>query len=188
MRKTGKWGGLVLVLTIGILCLHVTASAGGPEEVIRSTVDRVIEVMKDPQYANDRDKQGEKLWEIVSPVFDFEEMSQRSLAVHWNKRTPEEKTEFVDLFGRLLYQSYVNKIDQYNDEKVVITGQKVAGARAVISSKVVNASTEIPIDYKLHNENGEWRIYDVAIEGVSLVNNYRNQFNKIIVSSGYKEL
>ena len=188
MRKAEKWSVTILVLTIGILCLQTTASAGGPDEVIQSVGDRVFEVLKDPQYANARDKMEEKLWEIVYPVFDFEEMSQRSLAVHWRNRTPAEKEEFVDLFGRLLYQSYVNKIEQYNDEKVVITDQKTAGTRAVISTKVVGSSMEIPIDYKLHNKDNGWRIYDVAIEGVSLVNNYRNQFNKIVVSSGYEEL
>jgi phospholipid transport system substrate-binding protein len=131
----------------------------------------------------------DKIREIVDRIFDFTEMSRRSLSVHWKKRTAEEQKEFVSLFSDLLEDTYIKKIERYSDEKIIYTGESVAGGNAVVKTKVITKKeTDIPLDYKLMKEASKWRVYDVVIEGVSLVNNYRSQFNEILGSNPYGEL
>ncbi len=178
-----SWFGLFWVLSTG--CLAV---AGEPMDVIKQSTDRVIEILKDPSLKEDSELREQKIWEVVSLRFDFEEMARRALAVHWRDRTAQEQKEFVDLFGKLLQRSYSGKLAQYTDEKVEYLGEEIEGSRAEVRTKLVSKAMEIPIDYRMLKKSSEWRVYDVVIEGVSLVNNYRNQFNRIVVSSGYKEL
>lgn len=178
-----SWFGLVWVLSTG--CLAV---AGEPMDVIKQSTDRVIEILKDPSLKEDSELREQKIWEVVSLRFDFEEMARRALAVHWRDRTAQEQKEFVELFGKLLQRSYSGKLAQYTDEKVEYLGEEIEGSRAEVRTKLVSKAMEIPIDYRMLKKPSGWRVYDVVIEGVSLVNNYRNQFNRIVVSSGYKEL
>ncbi|MEJ5377950.1 MAG: ABC transporter substrate-binding protein [bacterium] len=171
-----------------LLSTSLAAVAGEPMDVIRQSTDKVIEILKDPALRENPELRESRIWEIVSVRFDFEEMARRALAVHWRDRTVQEQKEFVDLFGRLLQRSYSGKLAQYTDEKVEYLGEEIEGSRAEVRTKLVSKSMEIPIDYRMLKKSNEWRVYDVVIEGVSLVNNYRNQFNRIVVSSGYKEL
>ena len=115
---------------------------------------------------------------MVGGAFDFGEMAQRSLAVFWKDRTPAEKKEFVGLFSDLLERSYINRIEGYSDEKIIYDSEKVDGEYASVKTHfLTKRREEIPVEYKMMNENGKWMVYDVVIENVGLVNNYRIQFN-----------
>jgi phospholipid transport system substrate-binding protein len=174
-----------------VLCFSMflgQALAGEPLDTIKQSTEQVLEILRDPQLKADPAAMEGKIWEVVSIRFDFEEMARRALAVHWRDRSPQEQREFVDLFGKLLQRSYSGKLAQYTDERVDYLGEEIEGPRAEVRTKLVSKTMEIPIDYRMLKKSTEWRVYDVVIEGVSLVNNYRNQFNRIVVSSGYKEL
>ena len=167
------------------------AIAGEPTEQIRQTVDTVIQILNNKELRKPG-KQGErssKIREAVERTFDFEEMAKRSLALHWKNRTPQEQKEFVSLFTDLLEDTYIKKIERYEDEKVVYTDEKTEGSYATVKTKVVTTKEiEIPVDYKIFKKGQKWEVYDIVIEGVSLVNNYRTQFNQIIRSGSYEDL
>jgi phospholipid transport system substrate-binding protein len=165
--------------------------AGEPTEQVKQTVDAVIKILNNKELSKP-DKLAErrlKIRETVEKRFDFEEMAKRSLALHWKNRTPQQQKEFVALFSDLLEDTYVRKIERYEDEKVAYTGEKTDGAYAIVRTKVITSKeAEIPVDYKIFKKGQKWEVYDIVIEGVSLVNNYRTQFNQIIRSSSYEEL
>ena len=116
-------------------------------------------------------------------------MAQRSLGAHWQRRTPEEQTEFIKVFSDLLEQTYVDKIESYNNEKFIYMNERIDGRYAEVGSKMRTAKgEEFTINYKLHRVGEDWRVYDLVIENVSLMNNYRSQFNRILTSSTYDEL
>ncbi|MGQ9653478.1 MAG: MlaC/ttg2D family ABC transporter substrate-binding protein [Thermodesulfobacteriota bacterium] len=189
MRTTiARLTAVAVVLFCGAVSLTPWAMAGEPMEVIRTSTNQVLGVLKDPQYIDRPEAREQRIWDIAYPRFDWEEMAQRSLAVHWRERTPGEKKEFVELFSRLLHKSYIGKITQYKDEKIEYVGEEIKGPRAEVKTKILSKGLEIPVEYRLLQRSSGWLIYDVIIEGVSLVNNYRNQFNRIVVSSGYKDL
>ncbi len=126
---------------------------------------------------------------MVDERFDFEDMAKRSLALHWKDRTPAERKEFVPLYTDLLERAYIKKIESYTDEDVVYVGETIEGEYAVVKTKITTKrNVEIPTDYKLLKKDAKWEVYDVIIEGISLVNNYRSQFNKIIRTQSYTEL
>ena len=126
---------------------------------------------------------------IIRARFDFAEMGKRSLARQWRKRSPEERKEFVDVFTVLLEDSYVSKIEAYTDEKIIYPVERKDDNYAEVKSKIVQASgRDIGIDYRLHKTPEGWRVYDVIIEGVSLVANYRSQFKRLIRKSSYEDL
>ncbi len=165
--------------------------AGEPTEQVKQTVDAIIKILnnkelKKPENHSERQK---KIRETVEKRFDFEEMAKRSLALHWKKRTPQEQKEFVSLFSDLLEDTYIRKIERYEDEKVVYTEERTDGPYATVRTKIVTTKeTEIPVDYKIFKKDQKWEVYDIIVEGVSLVNNYRTQFNQIIRSGSYEEL
>jgi len=167
------------------------ALAGEPTDQVKQTVDAVLDVLKNKELkkpAREAERRA-KIRQIVSARFDFEEMAKRSLAQHWKKRSPEEQKEFVPLYTDLLENTYIRKIEKYEDEKVAYVDEKTEGNYATVKTNVVTPKgTETPIEYRLVKEGNQWKAYDVVIEGVSLVNNYRNQFNAIIRSGSYEEL
>jgi len=183
------WGGLfsLIVLSSSIPIIW----AGEPANSIKEGTDRILDVLRDSKW-KDKSKATERrkvLRKIADDYFDWEEMAKRSLALHWAERTPEEKKEFVSLFSDLLERSYIGKIEGYKDEKIPVVGEKVDGEYAVVETKIITQrEVEVPINYKLRKKPSGWLIYDVSIDGVSLVNNYRTQFNKILSSSSYPEL
>ena len=127
--------------------------------------------------------------EAVDERFDWEEMSRRTLALHWRNRTDAEKKEFARLFSDLLEQTYLEKVEGYSGEKVLYEGEEVDGKYGVVSVKIVTRKdTEIPVKYRVKNRGDGWRVYDISITGVSLINNYRKQFDSIITRSSYEEL
>jgi phospholipid transport system substrate-binding protein len=188
MRKFRGWAIAAGLVLLGSLSAVPMALGDEPMTVIRNSTDQVIQILKDPALKDNQELKDKKLWETISTQFDFEEMARRSLGFHWRERSPQEQKEFVDLFSHLLHKSYVGKLAQYTDEKVAYLGQEVSGPRAEVKTKLMGKAMELPIEYRLMQKSSSWVIYDVVIEGVSLVNNYRNQFNRIVVSSGYKEL
>ena len=185
------------VCVVFIFCLSLapgavpTACAGDETDQIRETADAVIAVLnnKELKKPENKLKRRKLLREIVDKRFDFAEMAKRSLGLAWNKRTPEEKKEFVSLFSDLLEDTYIRKIKRYEHEKVIYTGERVEGSYAAVRTKVVtDQGVEIPVEYRIFKKGTKWEVYDIIIEGVSLVNNYRSQFSSIINSDTYAGL
>jgi phospholipid transport system substrate-binding protein len=173
------------------LTVAVPGWAGIPTEQIRSATDRILKIVQDPGLkgpakAGDRRQQ---IRGVANEIFDWQETGRRALARHWQARSPQERQEFSQLFADLVERSYVSKIEAYSGERIVYLGDTVEGDQATVRTKLVTkTNTEIPIDYRLLKEGDRWRVYDVLIEGVSLVGNYRTQFNRIIQQNGYPEL
>lgn len=127
--------------------------------------------------------------EAVDGLFSWEEFSKRALARNWNKRTPEERREFVSLFRRLIADTYMEKTYQYSGESITYLDEKVEGDYGKVSGTFnTSKGARIPVEYRMIKKGGSWRVYDLYIEGVSLVGNYRSQFNDIISRSSYEEL
>src|SRR5450631_2408564 len=173
---------------ITILFLASNVFAGVTEEV-KKTVDEVVKIVSDKEMKTNDQKRRPALKKSISKIFDYNEMAKRSLGKHWNQRSAAERKQFAILFASLLENSYAGKIESYNNEKIVYLKETIDGDYAEVKSKVVTAKRdEFTLDYRMINQNGKWMVYDVVIEGVSLVSNYRTQFNKIITSNGYPEL
>jgi phospholipid transport system substrate-binding protein len=169
-----------------------TAWAGAPTDQLRGRVDRVLTILEDhalKQEARAADRRA-AIRAIANEIFDFRELSQRTLARHWQGRTAAERDEFVELFTDLLERSYIGKIETYSGgERVQYVAETLDGDQATVRTKIVTrTATEIPIDYRMHRTGERWLVYDVTIEGVSLVANYRTQFNRIIQQSSFKGL
>jgi phospholipid transport system substrate-binding protein len=181
----------VALVALALLLLALPAQAGAPTDQLRQNVDQVVKTLEDPAL-----KGSEKATErraavskIARQIFDIPETAKRALGPHWQARTPAEREEFVRLFGDLIESSYITKIDRYEGEQVRYAGDSIDGDQAVVRTKIAGKQgPEIPVDYRMHLRDGRWLVYDVVIEGVSLVANYRTQFNKIIQTSSYEEL
>jgi phospholipid transport system substrate-binding protein len=182
---------------IPAVCLFVVAvsplkSLGGEAtNQIRQTVDNVVKILNNKELKKPGKKQ-ERTAMIKAEVekrFDFAEMAKRSLGIYWAKRSPEEKKEFVELYTDLLSDTYIRKIEKYEKEKVVYVGENDRGDYATVRTRVITTSgIETPVDYKIFKKGAKWEVYDIIVEGVSLVNNYRSQFSQIITSSSYDNL
>ena len=163
-----------------------TAVAGEPTDQVRRSVDEVLKIV---QSQPDGSARRAAVRQAANRLFDFEETAKRALGPHWQQRTPAEHEEFVRLFSDLLEAAYVGKIDLYQGEKITYVGETVDGDQATVKTRIVTKQgNEVPVDYRLSREKDRWRVYDVIIEGVSLVANYRTQFNKIIQTSSYDDL
>lgn len=177
---------LLILLALFFTTTHAFAT---PTDDVRKTVDQVIHIVADKDMKRNDQKRRQALKRSISVLFDYNEMAKRSLGRHWNDRSQEERKQFSDLFASLLEKTYANKIESYNNEKVIYLRENIAASRAEVKSKIVTAKhDEYTMDYRLLNQGGKWMVYDVVIEGVSLVSNYRSQFNKIITANGYGEL
>jgi phospholipid transport system substrate-binding protein len=158
---------------------------------VKKTVDEVVRIVADKELkktANEK-KRRKALRATIGAIFDYGEMTQRALGPHAKELSPAEKKEFAGLFESLLETTYANKIEAYNNEKVIYLNESVEDDYAEVKTKLVTTKKdEYTMIYRLMNKRGEWKVYDVVIEGVSLVSNYRSQFNKIINSQGVKEL
>jgi phospholipid transport system substrate-binding protein len=191
MGRSIKLFCLLLSSFLFLSTLSINVYAGDPTNLMKQTIDKVIDILKNKELkkAEKTNERRVAIRKVVGERFDFEEMAKRSLALHWKKRTPEERKEFVPLFSDLLERSYIKKIEGYTDEKFLYTDEKIDVDYAVVNTRIITKrNVEIPIEYRLLNKNGKWEVYDVVIEGVSLVNNYRNQFNTIIRRNSYEEL
>lgn len=186
-----RLGIAVTAIVFAFSMTAMSAAAGPPTEQIRSTVDRAIVVLKDPRLkplAKTKERR-DHLKKILFARFDFTEMAKRALAANWRRRTAQEQEEFVALFTELLERAYADIIESYSDEKIIYIGERLDGSYADVSSKVLTSNgEEYSINYRAHLVNGEWRVYDVIAENISVVNNFRSQFNRVIVNSSYDEL
>ena len=166
-------------------------AVAGPTDDLRTQVERVIKVLEDPELKKESRTADRRaaIRTIAAGIFDAEESAKRALGPHWAQRTPDERAEFVRLFTDLLERSYASKIELYEGEKVMYGAETVEGDQATVRTRIVTKQgAEIPINYRMNQRDGRWLVYDVFVEGVSLVANYRTQFNKIIQASSYQEL
>jgi phospholipid transport system substrate-binding protein len=183
MRKAA-----LVVSVLGVLLGCVTvAAAGAPTDAVKEYTDAVVKVLEDPSLkASDRRSAVRKL---ALEAFDVQETARRALGHHWQQRTPAEREEFVQLFADLLERTYIAKIDLYGGERLKFTEEKVDGDSAVVRAKVTTKQgTDVPVEARMNKKNDRWLIYDVAIENISLISNYRAQFDRIIRTSSYGEL
>lgn len=167
------------------------AWASSPTDQLRDGVDRVFKILKDPALKGEEKATQRRtaIIKVAGEIFDFGEMAKQSLAQHWRDRTATERGEFVRLFTELIQRSYVSKVDQHASEKMIVRGETVDGDQAVVRTTLpLGAGREMPLDYRMHNAHDRWQIYDLSIDGISLVANYRSQFNKVIRTSSYETL
>ena len=173
----------------------VAARAMGPRETVESTVGRVVTLLQDgdtvktestARQASDRRTEIRRL---ARELFDFEEVTRRTLSRHWAARSADERAEFVALFTDLLERSYVTRVEAYAGENIAYFGEAVDASYATVRSKIVtDRRSEIALDYRLHLRDGRWRVYDLQIDGVSFVSTYRSQFDRIIQAESYAAL
>ena len=171
----------VLILTI----LTATAQAKEPMEVVKTPIDAVISILNDPRYKvpGTQSAQRDEIWKTVKPMFDFEEISKRAVARHWRDFSDAEKTDFANVFAQFLGNTYIDKIQgEYHNEQIVYLGQDLyADNYAEVRTHIVRETLEIPVNYRmLKNGDNQWKVYDIIVEGVSLVKNYRTQFASIL--------
>jgi len=176
---------------LAVLSAPEPALAGDPTDQIRGAIDRGIAILQRPDLKakEKREERREALRKELFPSFFFEEMAKRSLGVHWKDRTPQEREEFTRLFRNLLENAYAGKIEGYKGEKILYRKESVDLPYAEVNTVIVMLQgDEIPVDYRVLKDGARWRIYDIVIEGVSLVNNYRSQFAGILQKSSYPDL
>ena len=185
-------GSLALTLAIFFILAFAQVSwATTATEQLKSAIDHVLAIVDAPALKGDGRIVERRIAvrKIANESFDFAEIARRSLGRHWQPLSEAQRTEFVGLFGDLLERSYISKIELYGGEKIIYSGERMDGDLAIVSTKIITKNgTEVPIDYRLFRRGDNWKVYDVNIEGISLVSNYRTQFNKIIQSSGYNTL
>jgi phospholipid transport system substrate-binding protein len=194
-QRTVRGGAFALPLFLVALTCSVAFGLTGqtsepPTEVVRSTLTNVFriledETLKDPAKLIPR---RHMLEEVIASHFDYAEMSKRALAAHWNPLTTGEQTEFVELFKSFLSDRYAETIEGYSGQQVFYLSERTEGNYAEVRTKLRSSKVEIPMDYRLHMKDGTWHAYDLIVDGVSLVKNYRSQFETIIRSSSYQEL
>ena len=192
MKYLGKYLG-----KIGAVLLVMFVFSAGPvlaspvQDQLKYSVDAILAVLRTPALKGDAQKQKrrEALGTLVEERFDFEKMSQLSLGKHWKERTESEKSEFVTLFTRLLKDTYITKIEAYTDERVVFLSERIENKKAQIDTKIITKTVEIPINYRLFTrESDQWLVYDLVIEGVSLISNYRSQFGQMLEKDSFENL
>jgi phospholipid transport system substrate-binding protein len=168
----------------------VAALASATDDV-KAVVDKVVSIVSDKELKKQKNegKRRAALDSAIGTIFDYQEMAKLSLGVHWRDRSPAERQEFVKLFKTLLEKSYADKIESYNNEKITYLKEIPDGGNTEVKSKIITPKREeFTLDYRLKKEGAKWMVYDVVIEGVSLVANYRSQFNRIVRNQGYDAL
>ena len=182
---------MVVVAIAFVAAATGPARAGAPTDQVREYTDAVLKILEDPALKTE-DRKPERraaVRKIATEVFDVQETARRALGPHWQQRTPQQREEFVQLFAELLEQTYISKIDLFGGEKLRFTEEKVDGDNAIVRAKVVTRQqTEVPVEARMLRKGDRWLIYDILIENISLVGNYRAQFDRIIRTSSYDEL
>ena len=180
---------LAVALAVLLVLQATPAAAGVPTEQLKQHVDEVIRVLDDQSTKGHSAQRHAAVRRIAENIFDYPDTARRSLGTHWATRTPEEQKEFIAIFADLLDRAYLSKIDLYQGEKVRYGAETVEGDLATVKTTLVTPKgTSVPVDYRMHLVGGRWLVYDVIIEGVSLVANYRTQFNKIVQTESYASL
>jgi phospholipid transport system substrate-binding protein len=189
-RVVGVHTILLVLIVLFALSGVQGAWAGPPTDQLRDGVAQVVKILRDPELkgltkVNERRAAVNK---VADEIFDFGETAKRSLGQHWAQRTPAEREEFVRLFTELLQRTYLSKVDQYNSE-MTFQDDVVNGDQAVVrSTLLLGKGNEMSLDYRMHHPRDRWQVYDISIDGISLVANYRSQFNKIVRTDSYEAL
>ena len=187
--RRALWLGLAALI---ILVSARDAGAGPPTDQLKGAIDRVVATLDSPALKGEGKvlERRTAVRKIANEIFDFSETAKRSLGRHWLARTPAERDEFVQVFTDLLERSYISRVELYGGEKIQYVSDTIEeGEQAKVQTKLVTkGGGEIPIEYRMHKKADRWLVYDVIIEGVSLVSNYRTQFNKIIQTASYNDL
>ena len=182
---------LVSLVLVIALSSNPEARAAAPTDELRDGVDRVFTILRDPELQGSPNaaRRWAAIAKVSEEIFDFGETARRTLEQHWNQRTPAEQQEFVRLFTKVIQRSYVTRFDRYSGEKMVYPGETVDGGQAVVrTALVLDDGSQVTVDYKMHRRTDRWQVYDINLEGVSLVANYRAQFNKVIRNESYQAL
>jgi phospholipid transport system substrate-binding protein len=184
MKKRLAAGLAVLILA---LMIGTPATASGPTDVLKGPLEQAVVILKDPKYQTEdptlKTEQRDKIWDLVDDTFDFTEVSRRALARNWKSFSAAEQEEFAAVFSQMLGNIYVERIQSgFADQKVEFTDEILHESKplAIVKTLIVADQNKIPVDYSLKEKDGRWRVYDVKVEGVSLIKNYRTQFNDIL--------
>jgi phospholipid transport system substrate-binding protein len=177
-------------VVIGIMGQTARAVAGPPTDAVKGTINEVVKILQDesmkkPEKSEERRHALEK---AIEGRFSYEEMAKRSLGAQWQSLNEQQRKEFVEAFKTFLSNSYADRITGYSGEQIQYLNERIEQGYAEVRTKIASNKSEIPLDYRLLNKDGGWRVYDVVVDGVSLVNNYRGQFSKIIRTSSYEDL
>lgn len=182
----------VALVLAGLFILSIApAWAVTPIEQLKGSIDKIIPILEDPTLKGDAKLKERRaaIRRVANDVFDFTESAKRCLGPHWERRTAEERQEFARLLGDLLERAFASRLEQYAGERMQYIGESVDGNLATVKTRIITKSgAELPVDYQVLRRGDRWLVYDVWIEGVSLMNNYRVQFNKIIQTSSYEDL
>ena len=168
-----------------------SAQAGAPLDLVRTSVESAVQILKDPSLVSPDRKQErvDRLREALDGMFDYQEMAKRALGPHWRQRTAAEQQEFVKLFHDFLERVYSDKMNLYGGEKVRFGRELIDNEFAQVESTLIQLKgDENTVIYKLRQVNGQWKVYDAVVENVSIINNYRSQFDRVISTSSYQEL
>ncbi len=182
---------LKVAIILVLFLFALSAFAGEPLDTVKANVNQVLDVLRDPKLKADSAKEikKEKLRAIYSQMFDEVELARRTLARNWGKLNPPQQQEFIQLFRQVLEKAYINKILAYTDEKIVFSREvALSSDQAEVQTKIVTSSKEIPIFYRVIRKDSVWKVYDVVVENVSLVQNYRSQFNSILANNTPEQL
>jgi phospholipid transport system substrate-binding protein len=180
------------MMTVMVLfAFPLQVSAGTPQQIIEAEVNKVLDVLREPTSEGESGKKAkeEKIWSIFDSIFDYTELSKMTLSRNWKKLNGDQQKEFEELFRKLLGNVYMDRILAYKDEKVAFERETMLSAdKAEVQTKILTSTKEIPMNYRMIAKNDQWRVYDVIIEGVSMVKNYRSQFNDILAKKPPEEL
>ncbi len=185
---------LIMLVVLGFIFTTVSGGyAATAMETIKAPVDEVMSILKDPQYKDGakKEEQQEKLWRIINQIFDFTEIAKRGLARNWLRFSPEQRKAFTEAFKELLGNTYLDEMQggDYEDVKIdFLDSKKLSENKTQVDTKIISRDKELPVSYNLKLKNNEWRIYDVKVEGVSLIKNYRIQFHRSLKTKTPDEL
>ncbi|HSK30621.1 MAG TPA: ABC transporter substrate-binding protein [Candidatus Limnocylindria bacterium] len=188
MRVLARSMSLALLV---VIATAISLSAGEPLDLVKSAAERALKVLKDPKLKSPDKKNDriERLKAIINPIFDYQEMARRSMGRHWRQRTPAEQEEFYRLFRAFLEHVYSSKVDFYDGEKVSFGRETIDGEYAEVESTVTDSKgMTSPVIYRLKRTDGQWRVYDAVVENISILNNYRAQFDRVLSRSSFDEL
>ena len=183
--------GLIVILLTIFLILPYAALAAGAKDTVKAQVDKMLATMKQPGFKDQpRDAQINEVRKVINEVFDYQELSRRTLGREWKKFSPEQQTEFIDLFQRVLENVYADRILAYTHEKIEFDKEtELKKGRVEVESYIITTDNKkVPIFYRMSNKSGQWRVYDVVIEGISMVKNYRGQFRQILSNKKPEDL
>jgi phospholipid transport system substrate-binding protein len=183
---------LAVALTLTLVALAPgPAPAGEPTEQLKTQLERVLKTVQDPELKKaGRGAQRKAVRKVADEIFDYADTARRALARHWNQRTAAEREEFVALFADLFEHAYISKVELFEGERVTYLGDTVDGGEATVRTRfLTKQGSDLHVDYRMHRApSGRWTVYDVLIESVSLIDNYRTQFNSVIQRSSYQDL